>query len=1163
MITPNAVPGRLATISREEAMALFAASPIGARIIAHCEDVEALWLVLSPALRLAVAIEQAGLVGRKPLTIHYVASTIDSLLDQGRWLQFARVFLQTAQQLAINFRSSAEVRLMGTAESTSSYSELLHDLAPVRFRNVSIDDLFEPLPSKTDLVLVQCATPLFSDQWAEVESLAPAAATVLYYPSNATVALTAAALQRRGADVSIVWIEAIETLQITAGPLVSSWLLGAGLIPVRSWPSKPRDEQEHATVCHLLKAINDSHEFARTSQTAAFWPGAYMPDEGIGQEVIFLDGYNFIDASSGEVFGPTGQIVSAPVGLLLNHPGPPTVHTSRPRIEEMIWAITTAPLLAATREAVLDAERAFVERRARLLQEIGVTLPEPPTRITGGIFRFVDLEDRDALMRAVFHGADPNQRGPDRTTPLIYAVRHRCVDMIDPLMSLGADPSLRDGAGWSAIEYAAMAGDSAILKILTRGDGEVVFEVRPNGRVTSAVVLLLLALNAEYAFEHRGKGPSEFPNSELIVSALKSGDPQTIEAILSQFSGDAASNIRGGLDRPFAEFANTQEAIDAVHPDAAADALPMKPHSREERQAALDGDSGETATLTTKPSSLDTAASDHKRTGTLDVVSSVSGRLRPNDAASTPESLVEAAKAVVHAWLRDDKGVALPDQVPDEYQLDWPAGSIITDASDTIWTLRFDDLDQSMPGRIWRTEVVVARHEEHALCSVRLVRISPPGQDRAFESVSIPRVVGRLAAAIGLEDAGLPLRPGFWHCASIESVQALVALLRNPARAQPVLVVTTPDSAWMGDAGDSRSLAGRLSGAVHLVMLDPGMAFALTREIGRELAVFGDAARIYRPGFTTDDDGSANPVIVRRPDAPPRGVIARLVQQAAKISASHASDDDVPTFALARTLIAQSRRQARAVFALPMDTTVDAGGLRGTTTALREIEEKLVAAQEERAAWEQRLYDYEAVSKSRLDELASVREGLLEELERLRRANWHLRSVNEQLRQDLVDRQGQTTHAVPIPESLDEIEAWAASYLGEDVIITGKAVRAAKKSDHDNPKLVYETLLMLRDHYVPMRIDRTDDNVAAYQARCLELGVEISGTGRAVDDHRYKDAYRARWRNQTYKLDLHVSGSSSRDTTRALRVYFAWDEVAGAVVVGHLPTHLTSSLTAR
>ena len=84
---------------------------------------------------------------------------------------------------------------------------------------------------------------------------------------------------------------------------------------------------------------------------------------------------------------------------------------------------------------------------------------------------------------------------------------------------------------------------------------------------------------------------------------------------------------------------------------------------------------------------------------------------------------------------------------------------------------------------------------------------------------------------------------------------------------------------------------------------------------------------------------------------------------------------------------------------------------------------------------------------------------------------------------------------------------------------------------------------------------------AACKDREAELGVRISPVGDAADMRQYEAEYRVRWEGRTYRLDMHVAGSDSRDKQRGLRIYFEWDAEQELVIVGHLPTHLTSTHT--
>jgi len=93
--------------------------------------------------------------------------------------------------------------------------------------------------------------------------------------------------------------------------------------------------------------------------------------------------------------------------------------------------------------------------------------------------------------------------------------------------------------------------------------------------------------------------------------------------------------------------------------------------------------------------------------------------------------------------------------------------------------------------------------------------------------------------------------------------------------------------------------------------------------------------------------------------------------------------------------------------------------------------------------------------------------------------------------------------------------------------------------------------------------DSNDETRTRLEERQKDLRLEISRTGSAVDNRQYRDQYRVSWEGRQYKLDMHVSGNSSRNTEKQLRVYFSTDVERGQVIVGHLPTHLDSTWTSR
>lgn len=83
----------------------------------------------------------------------------------------------------------------------------------------------------------------------------------------------------------------------------------------------------------------------------------------------------------------------------------------------------------------------------------------------------------------------------------------------------------------------------------------------------------------------------------------------------------------------------------------------------------------------------------------------------------------------------------------------------------------------------------------------------------------------------------------------------LVALLLAPDRQLPVVGIskTAHDGATRALL-DVRSMAYRLAGNAHVVVIDPRLSWNLTDVLGKPLSVFDGGVRIWWPSMTTDDD---------------------------------------------------------------------------------------------------------------------------------------------------------------------------------------------------------------------------------------------------------------------------------------------------------------------
>ena len=75
------------------------------------------------------------------------------------------------------------------------------------------------------------------------------------------------------------------------------------------------------------------------------------------------------------------------------------------------------------------------------------------------------------------HGADPNEKGPDDWTPLMWASRNTKhgteADLVAVLLEAAADVSAQSGIGYTALHIASSHGNMATLMTLVEGEANL------------------------------------------------------------------------------------------------------------------------------------------------------------------------------------------------------------------------------------------------------------------------------------------------------------------------------------------------------------------------------------------------------------------------------------------------------------------------------------------------------------------------------------------------------------------------------------------------------------------------------------------------------------------------------------------------------------------
>ena len=490
-------------------------------------------------------------------------------------------------------------------------------------------------------------------------------------------------------------------------------------------------------------------------------------------------------------------------------------------------------------------------------------------------------------------------------------------------------------------------------------------------------------------------------------------------------------------------------------------------------------------------------------------------------------------------------------------------------AIEGYWAARFDDADKEVAQRVWTTEISIAEINDGSVLFGTRLHCVTRGEDRPFDP-SIPRFVRDI---ISVQDAYLDERMVSiepWIVDSDEDVDRLCLLLTNPHRHSEVIVFsTTNDSGGPDQMIDMASrVAKQIAGVAHTVILKPRASWKLSGQVGEEFSVYGQAVRTYRLGFDPSvETRFAHPLVLASRIAEwesreGRGWVAYekfLISQALRRSISGRDiEQHLPRFATVRHLITEKLLQR-----VQRNTGLS---YKEQLAQEREYTEKLEKAlKEQEQDFEKQRQDDDAVVVMAEDEREQAlkdREQALEESHQRKAQYWRLQNRIKDLEKKL-NEVGHSTRP-EIPNNFDDFERWCGENLSGFVEVHKRAFRGIKDSLYGDPSLIFKALLVLRDYYVPMRQRREgDDNLKKrFEEECQELGIMEAPSIDKSRQGEEGDTYCVKYLDETRFMDRHLKNKgNSRDPSRCFRLYFFWDDENGQVVVGWLPSHLSTRIT--
>ena len=524
-----------------------------------------------------------------------------------------------------------------------------------------------------------------------------------------------------------------------------------------------------------------------------------------------------------------------------------------------------------------------------------------------------------------------------------------------------------------------------------------------------------------------------------------------------------------------------------------------------------------------------------------DPIIAVEGRLARADS-------FEAARSIALTWLRR-KGFEPPSDERSDFDLTTRKGHTATAVSlpdQGLWALQAETVDHAVEGRRWRVEMVLLEAQPTPAVSITLAAISPGGSPEP--TTSIPQLVTRLAQEIGLRDIddGALFNAGPTRVHDFESLSRALVALRSPKRSRPILVLST----YLKDDKlktfmDPKGLTDKLGGLAQVFVVDREMVWPFNEAVGRKAAVSGASIRFFRPGFTSEDEPGRHPVWspteLNTQSLSLLGLSGILLREAAYQSLRALEREDaIPAFDRVREMvlrrqIEEARRKAEA-----------AAAHRASGDEMASLREELESEIDLR-----KLFEEDNIKlQMELEGTRSERNALRDERDTLRGRVMFFESRIQELQEQLREDNG--VGEPQFPDSWDELEDWCNEHLGDRVILTRKALRAAQDSHYEDVAFAYRVLWFLADRYVPARRNGGE----SYKDGLAEMGIDISPVGRSAHQHRSKNTYRTDYKNERVELDWHVTGSNDRDPRFGFRVYFHWHKRDQCMVIGSMPEHL-------
>lgn len=460
-----------------------------------------------------------------------------------------------------------------------------------------------------------------------------------------------------------------------------------------------------------------------------------------------------------------------------------------------------------------------------------------------------------------------------------------------------------------------------------------------------------------------------------------------------------------------------------------------------------------------------------------------------------------------------------------------------SDGDADLLALRLSHPDSDEPALLWESELILAH--EHRANQLRVAARTSCGHvgdyvaPIALPAPSRPRVVKELVQKFGafegqtrLTSVAIPVTPGDFE-------KHFIAVLENPERAVPLVVVSTRGSGR--PAVDPRKVADQLVGlAVVCAFESKFVSFRLTDALGEEWTVRDGAVRIYWPKLRPTQLPTEHPTLFFRGDTEggqhQKSAATRLLELVSRAATLRAAPGLARWSEIERRVNAARLKEAR-----------DRGD---QLEFMKLLEEEVTALSRSKGQLEQQV--------SSLD---SQLHAALEDADKYKGESAYWRG------EYLKVQKAHAEDPQPQPEAEPLESVSAALERAEQTYQERLAIRLNSASDKDSPfqdaPSLYKALVFLATKYVDAK--QGTRPCPDLDAECRKMsGFQYKSGQSAVTVGRNRSDYETTWKGEKIPVEEHLSRGTDRDPRHTIRVGFYFDRKDGRVVIGYVGQHQTT-----